>query len=149
MPTLDRTRFGPASGLRRGGYVLADPQGGAALEVILIATGSEVGLAVEAFEQLSADGVGVRVVSMPSWELFDAQPYEYRDEALPPSVTARVAIELGSTFGWERYVGAGGAVIGMDTFGASAPLKHLQTKFGFTPEAVVGAARTRRAAASG
>jgi len=148
MPTLDRTRFAPASGLRRGGYILADARTGSSLDVILIATGSEVGLAVEAFEQLSADGVGVRVVSMPSWELFDAQPSEYRDEVLPPSVTARVAIEQASTFGWERYVGAGGAVIGMDTFGASAPLKHLQTKFGFTPEAVVGAAKARLAAAS-
>jgi len=117
--------------------------------VILIATGSEVGLAVQAFERLSPEGVGARVVSMPSWELFDAQPSEYRDEVLPPSVTARVAIEQASTFGWERYVGAGGSVIGMDTFGASAPLKHLQTKFGFTPEAVVGAAKARRAAASG
>ncbi len=146
LPTLDRTRFAAASGLRRGGYVLADPPGDSVPDVILIATGSEVGLAVQAFEQLSAEGVRVRVVSLPSWELFDAQPIGYRDLVLPPSVTARVAIEQASTFGWERYVGAGGDVIGMDTFGASAPLKHLQTKFGFTPEAVAGAAKARVAA---
>jgi transketolase len=142
MPTLDRGPFAPAAGLRRGGYVLADPPGGDP-EVILIASGSEVGLAVDAWSQLTSDGTKARVVSMPSWELFDAQPPEYQDEVLLPSVTARVAIEQASTFGWERYVGANGAIVGMDTFGASAPLKHLQTKFGFTPEAVVGLARDR------
>jgi transketolase len=142
MPTLDRGPFAPAAGLRRGGYVLADPPDGDP-EVILIASGSEVGLAVDAWNQLTGDGVKARVVSMPSWELFDAEPPEYRDEVLPPSVTARVAIEQASTFGWERYVGANGAIVGMDTFGASAPLKHLQTKFGFTPEAVVGLAMER------
>ena len=148
MPTLDRSRFGAASGLRRGGYVLADAEGGPP-RVILIATGSEVGLAVQAHEQLTADGVATRVVSLPCWELFDRQPREYRDEVLPPEVTARVAIEQASTFGWERYVGANGAVIGMDTFGASAPLKALQTKFGFTPDRVVAVAKERFAAQRG
>jgi transketolase len=146
MPTLDRSRFASAEGVRRGAYVLADPVDGGSPEAILLATGSEVGLAVAAYEQLSAEGIRTRVVSMPSWELFDAQPAEYRSEVLPPSVTARVAIEQASTFGWGRYVGDNGHVVGMDTFGASAPLKHLQTKFGFTPEAVVGAAKARIAA---
>jgi transketolase len=139
MPTLDRTRYAPAEGVRRGGYVLADA--GGAPEAILIATGSEVALAVGAHERLVADGVRARVVSMPSWELFEGQPQEYRDEVLPPEVTARIAIEQASTLGWHRYVGLDGAVIGMDTFGASAPLKALQTKFGFTPDAVVAATK--------
>ncbi|MEX0743298.1 MAG: transketolase [Actinomycetota bacterium] len=139
MPTLDRTRYASAEGLRRGGYVLADADG--APEAILIATGSEVALAVGAHERLGADGVRARVVSMPSWELFESQPQEYRDEVLPPGVTARIAIEQASTLGWHRYVGLQGAVIGMDTFGASAPLKALQTKFGFTPDAVVAATK--------
>jgi transketolase len=146
LPTLDRSRFASAEGLRRGAYVLADPQGGDP-EVILIATGSEVALAIEAFEQLSAEGIRARVVSMPSWELFDRQPAGYREEVLPQRVRARAAIELASTLGWERYVGSDGHVVGMDTFGASAPLKHLQTRFGFTPEAVVDAAKARLAAA--
>jgi len=140
MPTLDRTRYAPASGVARGGYVLADaPEGDP--EVILIATGTEVGLAVDAYERLTAEGVRARVVSLPSWELFDRQPRDYRDAVLPPTVTARVAVEQASALGWERYVGATGAVVAMSTFGASAPLKDLQTKFGFTPEAVVAAAR--------
>jgi transketolase len=146
MPTLDRNAFAPASGLRRGAYALADPPNGETPELILIASGSEVGLAVDAWKQLTAEGIRARVVSMPSWELFDLQPPAYRDEVLPPGVTARVAIEQASTFGWERYVGANGAVVGMDTFGASAPLKQLQTKFGFTPEAVVEIAKARLAA---
>jgi transketolase len=146
MPTLDRSAFAPASGLRQGAYVLADPPNGEVAELILIASGSEVGLAVDAWNHLTAEGIRARVVSMPSWELFDTQPPVYRDEVLPPAVTARVAIEQASTFGWERYVGANGAVVGMDTFGASAPLKELQTKFGFTPEAVVGIAKARLAA---
>ncbi|MGH2590144.1 MAG: transketolase [Actinomycetota bacterium] len=145
LPTLDRSTYASADGVRHGGYVLADPGSdggkGGNPDVILIATGSEVALAVDAYERLVADGVRARVVSLPSWELFDAQPPEYRDEVLPPGVTARVAIEQASTLGWDRYVGPNGAVIGMDTFGASAPLKALQTKFGFTPEAVVSAAR--------
>src|SRR5262249_51504103 len=136
MPTLDRTVYAPAEGVARGAYVLGDAGDGEP-EVILIATGSELGLAVDAYEQLVAEGVAARVVSMPSWALFEQQPPEYRDSVLPPSVTARVAVEQGSTFGWERYVGATGVIVGMSTFGASALLKELQTKFGFTPEAVV------------
>jgi transketolase len=139
LPTLDRSKYGSAEGVARGAYVLADPSNGG-LDVILIATGSEIALAVEAYEQLSAEGVAARVVSMPSWELFERQPKEYRDSVLPPGVLARVAIEQASTFGWERYVGAAGAIVGMSTFGASAPLKELQTKFGFTPERIVEAA---------
>ena len=137
LPTLDRTRFAPASGVARGGYVLADPPDGAAPAVILIATGSELALAVQAYETLTAEGVATRVVSLPSWELFDEQDKSYRDEVLPPSVRARVAIEQASSFGWDRWVGTDGAIVAMSTFGASAPIKALQTKFGFTPEAVV------------
>jgi len=139
MPTLDRTKYAPASGVARGAYVLADSPDKSP-EVILIASGSEVGLAVQAHEKLTAEGIRSRVVSMPSWEIFDHQPQGYRDSVLPPGVTARVAIEQGSTFGWERYVGLRGRIIGMKTFGASAPLKELQRKFGFEPEQVVAAA---------
>ena len=140
VPTLDRTKYASASGVARGAYVLADSPGGNP-EVILIASGSEVSLAVEAHEKLGAEGIRSRVVSMPSWEIFDHQSQEYRDSVLPPSVTARVAVEQGSTFGWERYVGLRGRIIGMKTFGASAPLKELQRKFGFEPEQVAAAAR--------
>jgi transketolase len=140
LPTLDRAKYAPASGVARGAYVLADAPGGRP-EVILIATGSELALAVDAHEVLVAEGIRSRVVSMPSWEIFDEQPQEYRDAVLPPSVTARVAIEQASTLGWERYVGNSGRIIGMRTFGASAPLKALQKKFGFAPEQVVTAAR--------
>jgi transketolase len=140
LPTLDRSKYAPASGLARGAYVLADPPGGKP-EVILIATGSEVSLAVEAHEALTAEGIRSRVVSMPSWEIFEEQPQEYREAVLPPAVTARVAVEQASTLGWERYVGTSGRVIGMRTFGASAPLKALQQKFGFRPDQVVAAAR--------
>jgi transketolase len=136
VPILDRGRYAPASGLARGAYVLADAPGGHP-EILLLATGSEVHLALAAREALAARGVGARVVSMPSWELFELQPPEYRDGVLPPSVRARVAIEQASTLGWDRYVGSAGAVVGMRTFGASAPLKALQTRFGFTPEAIV------------
>ena len=139
LPTLDRTRFGAASGLARGAYVLADDTG--APEVILIGTGSEVSLCLDAHERLGQEGIRSRVVSMPSWELFERQPEAYRNEVLPPSVTARVAVEQASTFGWGRYVGLAGEVIGMRTFGASAPLKELQKKFGFTHDHVVAAAR--------
>ncbi|MQA61818.1 MAG: transketolase [Actinophytocola sp.] len=139
VPTLDRSRYASASGLARGGYVLADSDGEP--EVILIATGSEVHLAVEAYEKLTADGVRARVVSLPCWELFDQQPDDYREQVLPPSVTARVAIEKGATLGWDRYVGTHGAIVGMHTFGASAPLKALRTKFGFTQENITGVAR--------
>ena len=140
VPVLDRGRYAAAAGLERGAYVLADPDDGRP-ELILIGTGSEVSLCVAAYEQLTAAGERVRVVSMPSWELFDQQPAEYRNEVLPPSVHARVAVEQASTFGWERFVGTSGAMIGMHTFGASAPLKDLQKKFGFTPDAIVATAR--------
>jgi transketolase len=137
MPTLDRTKYAPASGLAKGAYVLADALDGEP-EVILIGTGSEVSLCVDAYEQLNAEGIKTRVVSMPSWELFDHQPKEYRDRVLPPDVRARVSVEQASTFGWQRYAYRS---IGMQTFGASAPLKELQKKFGFTPDAVVAAAK--------
>jgi transketolase len=140
LPTLDRTKYASASGVARGAYVLAEAPGGKP-EVILIASGSELSLAVEAHEQLRVEGIRSRVVSMPSWELFDAQPHEYRDAVLPPDITARVAVEQGSTLGWERYVGPRGHVVGMETFGASAPLKELQKKFGFEPDRVVAVAR--------
>ena len=140
LPTLDRTKYAPASGVARGAYVLADAPGGNP-EVILIASGSEVSLAVQAHEKLVADGIRSRVVSMPSWEIFDHQTQEYRDRVLPPHVKVRVAVEQASSFGWERYVGTGGQLTCMKTFGASAPLKELQRKFGFEPEHVVAATK--------
>ena len=140
LPTLDRTRYAPAAGVGRGAYVLGDAPGGRP-EVILIASGSELSLAVQAHEQLLAEGVRSRVVSMPSWELFEHQPREYRDSVLPPEVKARVAVEQASTFGWERYVGSEGRVVGMKTFGASAPLKELQKHFGFEPARVAAVAK--------
>jgi len=146
LPTLDRNVLAPASGVARGAYVLAEADGGDP-EVILLATGSEVHLALAARDELQAGGIRARVVSMPCWELFDRQPQTYRDEVLPPSVRARVSVEQASTLGWDRYVGDGGAIIGMHTFGASAPLKQLLTKFGFTPDRVVEVARDRVAAA--
>jgi transketolase len=124
----------------RGAYVLADAPGGKP-EVILIATGSEVSLAAEAHERLVGQGIRSRVVSMPSWDIFEQQPQEYRDSVLPPAVKARIAIEQASTFGWERYVGGEGRVIGMHTFGASAPLKELQKEFCFEPGRVVAMAK--------
>ena len=141
LPTLDRKIYAPASGVARGAYVLADSPGGNP-EIILIASGSELSLAVEAHVKLTADGIRSRVVSMPSWDIFEQQTREYRESVLPPEVKARIAIEQASTFGWERYVGLNGQVIGMKTFGASAPLKELQKKFGFQPDRVVAAART-------
>src|SRR5437899_1910425 len=140
LPTIDRSKYAPASGLARGAYVLADAPGGSP-EVIIIASGSEVILAVQAYEQLLAEGIRSRVVSMPSWDIFDHQTQEYRDSVLPPKVTARVAVEQASTFGWERYVGPSGRIIGMKTFGASAPLKELQRHFGFEPDHVAAAAK--------
>jgi transketolase len=140
LPTLDRKKYAPASGAARGAYVLADAPGQNP-EVILIASGSEVSLAVEAHEKLIADGIRSRVVSMPSWDIFEHQTQEYRDSVLPRHVKARVAIEQASTFGWERYVGDSGCTIGMKTFGASAPLKELQRKFGFEPNEVVATAK--------
>jgi transketolase len=140
LPTLDRSRYAPAAGVARGAYVLADAPGGKP-EIIFIATGSEVILAVEAHETLLKEGVRSRVVSMPSWDIFEHQSPEYRASVLPPGVTARIAIEQASTFGWERYVGSRGRIIGMKTFGASAPLKELQKRFGFEPENLVTAAK--------
>jgi transketolase len=140
LPTLDRTKYAPASGVSRGAYVLGDAPGGNP-EVILIASGSEVSLAVEAHERLLSEGIRSRVVSMPSWDIFDHQPQAYRDEVLPPRVRARVAVEQASTLGWEHYTGLDGSIIGMKTFGASAPLKELLRKFGFEPSHVVAAAK--------
>jgi transketolase len=140
LPTLDRNKYAHASGVSRGAYVLADAPGGNP-EVIIIASGSEVSLAVEAHEKLLSEGIRSRVVSMPSWEIFEHQPQAYRDSVLPPNVKARVAVEQASILGWERYVGDSGRVIGMNTFGASAPLKELQRKFGFEPDQVILAAK--------
>jgi transketolase len=140
VPIIDRSRYASADGLRRGGYVLADPDDGDP-EVILIATGSEVALAIAAHEKLIADGMRSRIVSLPCWELFDRQEQSYRDEVLPPEITARVSIEEASTLGWERFVGTRGESIGMHTFGSSAPLKDVQSKFGFTPDKVAETAK--------
>jgi len=146
LPTLDRTRYGSTSGLARGAYVLADAEHGLP-EVILIGSGSEVQLCVQAYEELTREGTRARVVSMPSWELFEQQDQAYWDSVLPPAVTARVAVEQASVIGWDRYVGRFGAKIGMHTFGSSAPLKDLLTKFGFTPDKVLAAAREQIAKA--
>jgi transketolase len=140
LPTLDRSKYAPASGVARGAYVLADPPGGNP-EIILIATGSELSLVVQAHEQLLAENIRSRVVSMPSWDIFERQTPDYQDSVLPPGTRARIAVEQGSTLGWERYVGREGRVIGMHTFGASAPLKELQKKFGFEPDRVVAIAK--------
>ena len=140
LPTFDRNKYASAAGVARGAYVMADAPGGPP-EIILIASGSEVSLIVEAHEELASQGIRSRVVSMPSWDIFEHQPQSYRESVLPPEVKARIAVEQGSVLGWDRYVGAGGQVIGMKTFGASAPLKELQRKFGFEPERVVAAAK--------
>src|SRR4029077_13747937 len=140
LPTLDRTKYASAARVAKGAYVLADALGKNP-EVILIASGSEVSLAVQAHEKLVAEEIRSRVVSMPSWDIFEHQSKEYRDSVLPPGVKARLAIEQASTFGWERYVGDAGRVIGMETFGASAPRKDLQSKFGLEPDGVVGVVR--------
>jgi transketolase len=140
LPTFDRTRYAPASGVSRGAYILADSENGRPA-VILIGTGSEVALCLDAHEKLRLEGIPARVVSMPSWELFEQQDQEYRDRILPPDVTARVSAEMGSVIGWDRYVGATGAKVGMHTFGSSAPLKDLLKKFGFTAEKVLAAAK--------
>lgn len=148
LPTLDRSRYAPASGLLRGGYVLADAQAqdperfrDRGLQVILIASGSEVALAIEAYERLISDGIAARVVSLPCWELFEHQSAEYKDSVLPATVTARIGIEQASAFGWARYIGSDGIGINMKTFGASAPLKELQKRFGFTADEVVTTAK--------
>jgi transketolase len=140
LPTLDRTKYASAEGVARGAYVLADADDGKP-QVILLATGSEVSICVDAYEKLKQEGIRVRVVSMPSWDIFEHQDQAYREQVLPPVVTARIAVEQASTFGWSQYVGPQGRVIGMHTFGASAPLKDVQKKFGFTPDAVIQAAR--------
>jgi transketolase len=140
LPTLDRAKYAPASGVEKGAYVLIDAIDGKP-EVLLLATGSEVALCLQTYEQLTAEGVKARVVSMPSWELFEQQSQEYRDTVLPPEITARVAVEQASTLGWERYVGLHGRIVGMHTFGASAPLKALQQKFGFLSEHIVAVVR--------
>ena len=140
LPTFDRTKYAAATGVARGAYVLADAEGGKP-QVILMATGSEVYLCIDAYETLKAEGVRARVVSMPSWELFEHQDQSYRDQVLPPGVTARVAVEQASGMGWAQYAGTGGRIIGMHRFGASAPIKDLQKKFGFTSDAIVKAAR--------
>jgi transketolase len=144
LPTIDRNKYASAAGLANGAYVLADAPGRKP-DVILIASGSEVIVALQAHEQLLAEGIRSRVISMPSWDIFENQPQEYRDRVLPPGVEARVAIEQASTFGWERYVGVTGRIIGMHTFGASAPLKELQKKFGFEPNQIVTAAKEQLA----
>ncbi len=139
LPTFDRGKYASAAGVARGAYVMADAAGGPP-EIILIASGSEVALIVEAHEALAAQGVRSRIVSMPSWDIFEHQPPAYREEVLPPGVKLRLAVEQGSALGWERYVGDQGRIIGMKAFGASAPLKELQRKFGFEPEKVAAAA---------
>ena len=142
LPTLDRTRYATAEGTHCGGYVLADSAGeGERPEVILIATGSEVGLCVEAYEKLSADGTKARVVSIPSWEVFEHQTDDYKESVIPSSVRARVAVEQAARFGWQRYTTSNDQIIGMKTFGASAPLKELTKKFGFTVENVIETAK--------
>lgn len=140
LPTIDRSKYAAASGVAKGAYVLADVPGGKP-DVLLLASGSEVSLCLEAAERLKTDGIKARVVSMPSWELFEHQPQTYRDSVIPPTITARVCVEQASTFGWARYAGLTGEIIGMKTFGASAPLKELQKKFGFTTDNVVAAAK--------
>ncbi|MEP7056783.1 MAG: transketolase C-terminal domain-containing protein, partial [Caldimonas sp.] len=140
VPTLDRSRYASAEGLRRGAYVLADPAAGPP-RLILIASGSEVALIVAAAERLGADGIAVRCVSMPSHDLFEAEPQAYRDQVLPPAVTARLAVELGVAQGWHRHVGDRGAILGVDRFGASAPAAVLLERYGFTVENVVSRAR--------
>ncbi|MBS0156390.1 MAG: transketolase [Nitrospira sp.] len=140
LPTIDRSTCAAASGVAKGAYILADVPGGKP-DVLLLASGSEVSLCLEAAERLKVEGINARVVSMPSWELFEHQPQAYRDSVIPPNVTARVCVEQASTFGWARYAGLTGEIIGMKTFGASAPLKELQKKFGFTRDNIVAAAK--------
>jgi transketolase len=140
VPVLDRSKYASAEGARRGGYVLADPEDGDP-ELILIATGSEVQLAVGAHERLKADGIRSRVVSLPCWEIFEKQDQSYRDEVLPPDVVARLAVEEGAQLGWEKYVGREGAIMGMTTFGQSAPFKDVEAEFGFTVDEVTKVAR--------
>ena len=140
LPTLDRSKYAPAAGARKGGYVLADAADGKP-EVILIGTGSELSLCVSAYEKLAAEGIQARVVSLPSWELFDAQPQAYRDSVLPPAVKKRVAVELGIDQGWCKYIGRCGRFLGMSSYGASAPVGVLLKHYGFTVENLVKLAK--------
>jgi transketolase len=140
LPTLDRSKYAPASGAAKGAYVLADAPGGKP-DVILLGTGSELSLCVEAYEKLKAEGIKARVVSMPSWEIFEQQDAAYKESVLPSNATARVSVEMASTFGWAGYTGLRGRNVGMHRFGASAPLKDLLKFFGFTVEIVVAEAR--------
>jgi transketolase len=149
LPTLDRAKYASAEGVQRGAYILADADDGRP-QVLLLATGSEVSLCIDAYEKLKAEGIKARVVSMPSWEIFEyycRNHPEYREHVLPESVTARVSVEKASTLGWARYVGSSGRSLGMETFGASAPLKELQKKFGFIPENIIVAAKEQIAKA--
>jgi transketolase len=146
LPTFDRTALGAASGVARGAYVLADAPSGKP-DVLLLATGSEVSLCLVAREQLIEEGIGARVISMPSWEIFDEQSEDYQDSVLPPEVEARVSIEAASTFGWAKFTGPKGAILGMRSFGLSAPMKVVAERFGFEPEHVVAAAREQVTAA--
>ena len=139
LPTLDRSKYASAVGVARGAYILADAEGGKP-EVIIIGTGSEVSLCVEAYERLKQEGIKARVVSMPSWDIFERQDESYREQVLPKNITVRISIEQAATLGWDHFVGPQGRIIGMHTFGASAPLKDLQKYFGFTADAVVKAA---------
>jgi transketolase len=143
LPTFDRSKYASASGVAKGAYVMADPPGGSRPDVILIGTGSEVQLCISAYENMTKEGLKVRVVSMPSWELFECQDESYRESVLPAAITARVTVEQSAILGWERWAGMHGAMIGMNTFGASAPLKDLLVKFGFTAEKVEEAARAQ------
>jgi transketolase len=144
LPVFDRARYAGAAGVARGAYVMADAEDA---RLILIGTGSEVQLCIAAHEELARQGIGSRVVSMPSWELFEQQDEQYRRSVLPPQLKARVAVEQAATLGWDRYVGIGGAVVGMHGFGASAPLKDLLKKLGFTADAVLAAAQEQIARA--
>jgi transketolase len=140
MPTLDRTKFAPASGVARGAYILAEAEGGKP-DVILMGSGTEIQWCVGAYEKLKAEGIKVRIVSMPCWQIFEEQDAAYKETVLPAGVTARVSIEMAATFGWDRYIGAKGKAIGMHSFGASAPLKDLLKRFGFGVDEVVAAAK--------
>jgi transketolase len=140
LPVFDRGRFAPAAGLARGAYVMADAENGEP-RVILMASGSEVQLCIDVYETLRHEGISARVVSMPSWELFERQSETYRDEVLPPHIKARVTVEMGAVIGWDRYAGPTGAIIGMHSFGASAPGTDVQRKFGFVPDKIMRAAK--------
>jgi transketolase len=144
LPTIDRSVYASAAGVAQGAYILADADDGKP-QVLLMGTGSEVSLCLQAYQQLKQEGIKARVVSMPSWELFERQSPDYREHVLPPDVTARIAVEQASTLGWAQYVGTKGTIIGMHTFGTSAPLKDLLVKFGFTPDKIVSAAKAQLA----